>query len=461
MTEASEVLEQATSLLAEVGRAPMSELSDESLCLLLADAEQAGRLLDAVRVRAAAEVEDRSRYELGSDGLSKRLGETRGTHLIERITLISSAEANRRVRLGTVIRERRTLDGQPLDPVFPAVARAMNSGELGMDAAAHITRCLTQAAEHGAAPDGIDTAEQRLVELGATKSADHVAIEARVWREALDPDGTEPRDEKLRKKRAFWLGQEVNGMTPFGGVADPINAGLLRAAFATNAGPKVTPRFLNEKDEAAGTEQIPGEDGETTAAVSDPRSREQRQFDIVIGLLMAGLRSAEGKHGMRGLTSVMAVIQLSDLENGTGRGWIDDVQEPVSGATVRELACDSGFQPIVLGVNGEVLHLGRLERYFTPAQRKALAVRDGTCVWNGCHAPPDWCHAHHVIPWDARGPTDIDNGVLLCSEHHHEIHKGDYKLRMIDGTPWMLAPRWVDPKQLWQRVGRTRATMVA
>ena len=49
---------------------------------------------------------------------------------------------------------------------------------------------------------------------------------ARRFGATLDPDGVEPRENELRQKRRFHLGREVDGMTPFSGLADPINAGL-------------------------------------------------------------------------------------------------------------------------------------------------------------------------------------------------------------------------------------------
>lgn len=116
-------------------------------------------------------------------------------------------------------------------------------------------------------------------------------------------------------------------------------------------------------------------------------------------------------------TRVIAVIQLKDLESGTGVGSLDDVAEPVSAVTAGRMACYGGHQKIVLGDDAEVLHLGRPEHLFLTAQRKALAVRDGGCVIN-CGAPPGWCDAHHATEYEAGGEINIDNDVLLCGTHH-------------------------------------------
>ena len=41
--------------------------------------------------------------------------------------------------------------------------------------------------------------------------------------------------------------------------------------------------------------------------------------------------------------------------------------------------------------------------------------------------PGTWCDAHHTDPWSSGGPTDLTNGVLLCSHHHHRAHDNAYR----------------------------------
>ena len=441
-------LGEAKSLLAAAARAGAAGLDDSALVLAASTAEELGRLVDALRVQLAGEIDERSRYELGRDGLAQRLGETRAVHLIEKVTLVSSREAARRVRLGRATRARFALDGSPLPAEFSAVSAGLADGMLGLDSAAAIVQHLTQA--DTAPREHRDRAEHALVEDAASMSADLVAVRARVWREALDPDGAEPRDEDLRRRRQFWIGQEVNGLSKFGGYADPVNAALLKAALAERSGPNVQPRFLSAEELAVATN------------TRDPRTTDQRNFDIVMGLITAGIRSSEStRKSMRSLTTVIAVVNKKDLEAGTGVGWLDDVAEPVSVATINELACDAGIRTLVLGDNGEPLYLGRTERLHSRAQRLALAVRDGGCIWSGCHAPPSWCHAHHVKEYRDGGLTDIDNGVLLCPAHHHALHASDYELRMVNGRPELRAPAWIDAAQQWKPLGKSRVTMVA
>jgi hypothetical protein len=140
---------------------------------------------------------------------------------------------------------------------------------------------------------------------------------------------------------------------------------------------------------------------------------------------------------------------------------MSDVVEPISAATAGMIACDSGVQPILLGARGEPLALGRRQRLFSAAQRKVLAVRDGGCAWPECTAPPAWTHAHHVIPWSHDGPTDVDNGVLLCAFHHHLVHEGEFAIRMIDQIPHLRAPARLDRDERWRRMGRHRVAVAA
>ena len=96
--------------------------------------------------------------------------------------------------------------------------------------------------------------------------------------------------------------------------------------------------------------------------------------------------------------------------------------EPLSATAIRRLACNAQIIPVVLGGKGEILDLGRTRRLFSPAQRKAMRLRDQRCRAEGCTIPATWCEAHHLKPWSLGGSTDLDDGVLLCNWHHHRAH---------------------------------------
>ena len=90
------------------------------------------------------------------------------------------------------------------------------------------------------------------------------------------------------------------------------------------------------------------------------------------------------------------------------------------------LACDAPLRAILLDPHGAVLHHGRSRRFATPAQKRALTVRDGGCIIPGCDIPPEWCDTHHLTPWRDGGLTDIDAQVFCYWYPNHT------------GWSWML-----------------------
>ncbi|HSO51150.1 MAG TPA: DUF222 domain-containing protein [Actinomycetes bacterium] len=84
--------------------------------------------------------------------------------------------------------------------------------------------------------------------------------------------------------------------------------------------------------------------------------------------------------------------------------------------------------PTLGGAPTQPLEVGRATRVIQPAQRSALAVRDGGCVFPHCQRPLAWCDAHHLRHWLHGGPTDLANLALLCRAHHRAVHEGGWQL---------------------------------
>ncbi len=70
------------------------------------------------------------------------------------------------------------------------------------------------------------------------------------------------------------------------------------------------------------------------------------------------------------------------------------------------------------------LAVGRTARTATPAQRRALAVRDQGCIIPGCSIPAEACQTHHVDEWAGGGNTDLHRLALLCWAHHRQVDLG-------------------------------------
>ena len=133
-------------------------------------------------------------------------------------------------------------------------------------------------------------------------------------------------------------------------------------------------------------------------------------------------------------TTLIVTVSLAELRTALGVGELGP-SDKLSAGEVRRLACTANIVPAVLGARSEVLDLGRSSRLFKPAQRKAMIIRDRECRAEGCTIPAAWCEAHHWgRPWAQGGRTDLEDGVLLCSWHHHRAHDDQYDAsRMPNG----------------------------
>ena len=160
--------------------------------------------------------------------------------------------------------------------------------------------------------------------------------------------------------------------------------------------------------------------------------------------------SLGAKHAPPALRSATVVVRVDAdaIVSGRGDATIDGIEQPVSVASARELAMSAGISPLLLDRRSERLDLGRATRLFTPAQKIVLVDRDGGCAWPGSVRPPSHSQAHHTAWWDRDdGETNHDNGVMLCSHHHHRVHDDGWRIFIRDGCSWFVPPPHLDPEQ--------------
>ena len=131
------------------------------------------------------------------------------------------------------------------------------------------------------------------------------------------------------------------------------------------------------------------------------------------------------------LDALKADLATADLI-GSGLVPGDELTgDAITAAQARRLACTAKILPVVLGGDSLPLDLGRTRRLYNATQRKALLVRDRTCRAEGCDVPGTWCEAHHTNPWERGGRTDLADGVLFCSQHHHRAHEAGWRLERL------------------------------
>lgn len=423
-----------------------AELPRPDLIALNAAIGSAKRALDAMQARVAAEIAHESRPELGPNSLAKQQGFRTPAQLIATTTGVSAGEAARLVQVGEAVAPRTDLTGQQKPAKYLTVQQALSSGLLGAQSAALIIAFLDRA-RIGADPDEIADAERRLTERAAGLSLDDVRRLVKRAEAVLEADRLEAREEERRAQRSMTL-FERNGMLHLS-LVTPVEEGApIRAAVDGY----VTAQFQARKDAL----DADGPD-------ADQRTVAMMRADALSAFCAHVLGCETERMPLAGAT-VIVRIDAADLEAGTGHGTIDGVDQPISVTAVRRMAAGSGVIPCVLGSDGEILDWGREKRLFTKAQKLALVDRDGGCAM--CGLPPSMTKVHHIRWWNRdAGPTDLNNGILLCETCHHRVHDNGWEIT-IDGSGtgarvWFIPPPYVDPARTPRLGGRARYDIAA
>lgn len=456
MDDLTATLAAATAMARSAVRvSAVPALSDDALVEAAAAVEDLGRTVDALRVAMAAEACERSRPALGADRLSARKGCRTGYELLARLTSIAESTAVRRSKLGEALRVREALSGELIPARFPEVAEAMDGGSLGLDTATAIVNALRPVAGR-AEPGMLAVAERALVasalgidpdtgERQVPFTADQTRIQAVQWQVALDPDGAKPREDHAMIDRGITKIGTRGGVVRYSMALLPEIAGRFDRVCDSGLSPKSIGRFLT------------AEEREEALESGDSRTPAQQRHDVFAAMLDAAARSGELPTLGGSSPTVLVSVSAEELAEGSGAGWIDGVDDPISIDTVKQFACSGGVQKVFFTPKGRLVGLGSPERTFTPQQRRAISLRDGGCLIPGCCVPAGWCEIHHVTEWAADGPTHTDNGAMLCWFHHRTIDTAGWEIRMIDGVPHIRPPVWLDHDRTWRRASKSRA----
>lgn len=431
------------------------------------------RLADAATVQVAAEIARQSRPELGADSLAKKQGFRNANVLLASELGIANGDAARLVEVGEATAPRVLLTGEHAPAKHPHVGDAVAAGRVGMPAASSIIRMLDRVVMT-AGRAATEAAERMLVDQAPGLTLDALLKVLARAEAYLDPDGVALREDEMRAKESLRMREDRDGMLHLTAVFGPERGAPIKAALEGY----VTARLAAQRDAAPrqdaaargreSAEPDGASDGASDGAFEDalfvddvvdaPRpSIPQLQAEALALICEHVLGCTDRDVPVQGATVVVRV-SLEDLETGTGHALIDGITTPVSVGTARRMAADAGIIPCVLGGDSEILDWGRQKRLFTPAQRLALGERDGGCA--GCGAPPSHCKVHHLDWWARdRGPTDLSNGILLCTSCHHRIHDSGWTIRIdgvgVDAPVWFIPPPWIDAAQT-PRLGARR-----
>ena len=429
-----EVTARLVARLGEVREGGLRPLSDEVFTSLLSLLGEVRRMVDAIGAEFAAELERRS--AVAETSLSRKLGERAPALALARLTGIDPQEAQDWCSAGVAASPGVSLTGELLPPRHEAVARSLTEATLTPRAVRSIVGALDAISARATAED-VAEVERVLLDYAPGLTSRELARLCRQVVDRFDPDGVEPREEELRARSGITVINGRDGLITWIVKMHPEAAGFLTAAVDARTAPRRIPSFMDAGDDDF---------------AADDRPLPQRRLDALTAIARESLAHDSGR--LAGTAVTMCVtMTLQSLTTGLGTAHIDGVDTPISASTARRLAADAAIIPVVLGTDSEPLDVGQSSRLFTEAQRRALAIRDGGCIFN-CGAPPGWCEVAHLKPWALDGPTDFANGALMCAFHHRRFDNDGWKHQWRDGVQWLIPPAWVDATQTPRRAGR-------
>jgi hypothetical protein len=462
----------------------VSGLPRQELLVVHRDLSKMRREIDAMLAQSGAEIARRSTRDDGQEGLAKREGFRSPEELVASMSGGTMRDAHQLIEVGQAMaREEQARQeeqvrrddagrdggvggnggaggdggagghggaggsddaahtlGEAIGPRFTTVRDQVRTGTLSIDAANLVTRMLTRIWDRrdvtGLELGDVERVERMLVERAYGLSANKFAAIVRQWEARMDAGRHQLTERLQHQERMVSVWEDRDGMFNLRAKLDAETAAPVRAALDALVGSAM--RAKNDKNQVS----------------EDDRSVVQMRADALAALARHCLGCTSNELPLSS-TTVVVRLTLEDLQNGTGVAEIDGTDQPICVETARRMAAGGSIIPVVLGGKGEILDLGRGRRLFSHAQRMALVERDAGCAF--CGAPPSYTDAHHVRWW-ARdyGPTDLSNGLLLCSTCHHRIHNDQWDISIRDNQVWFIPPRSVDRQQTPRLGGRAR-----
>ena len=244
-----------------------------------------------------------------------------------------------------------------------------------------------------------------LLAAAATQDATQLGATARRRLAELDQDAAVDAERRRHGRRTARLCRGTDGMVDVHGRFSGLDAETVLTAV-----------------HAFRTPDPPG---------SPSRTPEQRTADAIVAVCRAALDGAAAPSDRRVKPHLIITVDLDDLarRRGAGEGrW----NGPIPVTELERLAADATIRVLGLDVDGLPIALSRAHEHVTASQYLAFAHRDGGCRYPGCDAPPEWCDVAHGVWRRDEGKVSLDNGLLLCRQHHRLIDHGGWRIS-IDG----------------------------
>jgi len=408
LATAQRLLAQAVDAVRSVADAGSA---DERVAVLRL-CENTTRQLDQVTVTTVA--------GLDREGVFAEHGYKSATKALTDLLGWEHVDAHRRTVAAEQVAPRTGLDGTVLPARLPAMAEVFAAGRTTLRHVEAVARLLGSKSAGRLSPEQCAGLEAQL----AGKADSYTSTELFEWGKALvdllDQDGEAP-DER-----------------------PPVQVDELFLTRLPGGGGKVRGRF----DDAGMFDAIAAviDAHAKPLTKDDDRSAAERQAEALADVCGYVLDHGDVPETGGHRPHVNVLIRLEDLENRARAGCLD-FGGPVAPESLRMLCCDAAVVPIVMNGKGQPLDVGRVTRTIPDGLRRAVAARDRGCAHPGCGRPVSWTHCHHIVPWELGGETTLSNLVMLCAVHHRQIHSTEWIVRIRDGLPEFVPPRWIDVEQ--------------
>ena len=373
--------------------------SEDDLLERLAEVESARRALEAASAALVAELDDRNVTD-----------DRYGTRTKDFLCVQFRHDPRVAVRLIRTGRALRRLD---------VVGAALRSGRITLEHAALLANLANPRVA-----DVVQGAQSELVDLARVMRFDDWARHCRALVDLADAEGGH---RPHRDQRRLHLGRGLDGVLHLSGSL----VGAEAATFAHLVESHADQLFRRSAADvrAAGELAMP--------------SRAQLRADALVDLVRAGAAAVTptataadvtlvipADHpSLRGGAHPPAATGASGAPGAAGASGLDGL----SPGDVDLLMCDPLVRALVVDSLGVPLDLGRTVRFASRDQRRALAARDGGCVFPGCGAPASWTDAHHVVRFADGGSTDLSNLASLCRHHHGVVHRRGWSMSSTAG----------------------------
>lgn len=172
---------------------------------------------------------------------------------------------------------------------------------------------------------------------------------------------------------------------------------------------------------------------------NERRTPEQATADGFVAVCSHALRHAETtNHG-----HPPQVIITIDYETVLRQAGVAETAYagPLPFDEVRRLLADAGVGRILTDARGMPVEAGESVRTVPQGLWRALTVRDGGCVADGCTVPAGWCDVAHLEkPFRLKGRLSLQNAAMACRRHHRNFDFDGWKVTWVEDRPIIHHP---------------------